>query len=119
MTESNSPSKGNIPFATFESFYPFYLNEHRTKACKILHFIDVLFVILTFSLIAVTGMWGKLWLIPIVGYGPAWVGHFGFEKNRPASFKQPLYSLRGDFVMFWHLLSGRLPFATGAALKVK
>ena len=51
-----------------------------------------------------------LWLLPVVGYGFAWVGHFFFEKNRPATFKHPVYSLIGDFVMFRDILTGRIPF---------
>ena len=54
--------------------------------------------------------WNLLILLPFIGYGFAWVGHFVFEKNRPATFKYPFYSLQGDFVMFWQLLTGQLPF---------
>lgn len=54
----------------------------------------------------------KTWIAfaPLSGYGFAWVGHFVFEKNRPATFKYPLYSLRGDFVMYWELLTGKISF---------
>jgi hypothetical protein len=48
--------------------------------------------------------------VPLAGYGFAWVGHFFFEKNRPATFTYPFYSLIGDFVMFWHILTGKIPF---------
>ena len=50
----------------------------------------------------------KYWyfaLIPLVAYGFAWIGHFFFEKNKPATFQYPLYSLGSDFVMFWHMLT--------------
>lgn len=104
---------------TFEQFYPFYLNEHRNRTCKVLHFIGTLLVMAITLNALVTGVFWKLWLLPVFGYGFAWVGHFVFEKNRPATFKAPFYSLRGDFVMFWHLLSGRLSFETNASLKPK
>lgn len=52
------------------------------------------------------------WLIamPVIGYGFAWIGHFAFEKNRPATFRHPFYSLLGDWVMFKDMLVGRIPF---------
>ena len=104
-------------YQTFKEFYPFYLQEHSTKTCKILHFIgtSLVFLILVYSLIS--GVYKALWFMPLAGYGFAWVGHYVFEKNRPATFKHPLYSLRGDFTMFWHLLTGKLSFQTGATLK--
>lgn len=104
-------------YQTFKEFYPFYLQEHSTKTCKILHFIgtSLVFLILVYSLIS--SVYKALWFMPLAGYGFAWVGHYVFEKNRPATFKHPLYSLRGDFTMFWHLLTGKLSFQTGATLK--
>ncbi len=104
-------------FASFAEFYPYYLDEHLDRTCKTLHFVGAAGVILSLSTIVATGQWKYFWILPIFGYGLAWVGHFVFEKNRPASFKQPLYSLRGDFAMFWDLLTGRLSFATGAKRK--
>ena len=47
-------------------------------------------------------------LIPLLGYGCAWIGHFVFEKNRPATWQYPFYSLMGDWVMFAQMLTGRL-----------
>jgi len=55
-----------------------------------------------------TANWPLLWFIPVIGYGFAWVGHFFFEKNRPATFKHPLYSLMGDWVMFKDILTGKI-----------
>ena len=96
-------------FETFQEFYPYYLSEHRNGTCRLLHFIGTAAVITT--LIAAVLMRRPQLLIacPILGYGFAWVGHFIFEKNRPATFKYPGYSLRGDFVMFADILLGRVP----------
>lgn len=104
-------------FKSFEEFYPFYLGEHRNRMCKLMHFLGTLLVISTLCGIVVSGQWEKFWLLPVFGYAFAWIGHFFYEKNRPATFKAPLYSLRGDFVMFWHILTGRLALETDAPLK--
>ena len=54
--------------------------------------------------------WGWLWLLPLAGYGCAWIGHYVYQKNRPATFTHPLYSLRGDWVMYGQMLRGKLRF---------
>jgi hypothetical protein len=95
-------------YKTFWSFYPYYLTEHSDSKNRVLHFIGTTFLI--FALIAgvITGKWFFYLLIPILGYGFAWVGHYFIEKNRPATFTYPLYSLASDFVMFWHILTGQI-----------
>lgn len=97
-------------YRSFAQFYPFYLSEHRNRTCRRLHFVGSALVLVVIAAAIATR--DPLWLIaaPVVGYGFAWVGHFGFEKNRPATFKHPLYSLMGDWVMFRDMLSGRIPF---------
>lgn len=95
-------------YKTFRSFYPYYLTEHADAANRRLHFIGTagLLAILIIAIVL-----QKLWLlalIPVCGYGFAWVGHFFIEKNRPATFTYPLYSLTSDFVMFWHILTGQI-----------
>ena len=85
-------------YATFKEFYPFYLSEHQNINSRRLHFVGTLFVILIFFYALFMTKWWFLLLMPVLGYGFAWVGHFFFEKNRPATFKYPLYSLMGDFV---------------------
>lgn len=95
-------------FASFRDFYPYYLSEHRNRTCRRLHFAGTLLVVVTFLVALVTARWALLWLLPVFGYGFAWAGHFVFEKNRPATFRHPLYSLAGDFVMFRDLLTGRI-----------
>ena len=95
---------------TLREFYPYYLSEHQNVTSRILHFIGtgLLFVILIVAIFL--GNFSLLFAIPIVGYGFAWVGHFFFEKNKPATFKYPLYSLASDFILFFDLLRGREKF---------
>ena len=97
-------------FRNFAEFYPYYLEEHSDTNCRRLHFIGSLLVILVALYAIVTAKFLYLLLLPVIGYGFAWVGHYGFEKNRPATFKHPLYSLMGDWVMFRDMLVGRIRF---------
>lgn len=95
-------------YASFRAFYPFYLSEHSDRNCRRLHFIGSTLVLATIGAALASRDARWLWLAPLFGYGFAWVGHFVFEKNRPATFKQPLYSLAGDWVMYWDILRGRV-----------
>lgn len=99
-----------MKFETFNDFYPYYLGEHQNTTCRVLHFIGTSLVIAFIIYLMATAQPKLIWLIPLFGYSFAWVGHFFFEKNRPATFKHPLYSLMGDFVMFWQLLTGKIKF---------
>jgi hypothetical protein len=94
----------------FREFYAFYLGEHANRTCRRLHFVGTSLVLVILTVAVATGQWRWLWGMPVVGYGFAWVGHFGFEKNRPATFQRPLFSLAGDWVMFWQMLTGRIRF---------
>ena len=88
---------------SFEEFWPFYVSQHRDPTNRRLHFIGT-------SLVMAMAPNPLLWpLIPLAGYGFAWAGHFGFEKNRPATFKYPLWSLRADFHMWGKTVTGRMP----------
>ena len=95
-------------YQTFREFYPFYLNEHTNPVCRRLHFIGSSLIIALILYAAASAEWKLLWFIPLIGYGFAWVGHFFFEHNRPATFKYPFYSLMGDWVMFRDILTGRV-----------
>ena len=95
-------------FDGFDDFYPFYLNEHRDRTCRRLHFAGTALVIATAVTGLASGRFALLWLLPVFGYGFAWAGHFFFEKNRPATFSHPFYSLVADFVMFGDILRGRI-----------
>ncbi len=80
----------------------------HSKSFTPLHFIGSWLVLGVIALAVFMASWSLLWFIPLVGYGFAWVGHFFFEKNRPATFKHPLYSLMGDWVMFKDILVGKI-----------
>jgi hypothetical protein len=95
-------------YRTFQAFYPYYLAEHRDPVCRRLHFIGSMLVLIMTLYIVLTGNWKLIWLLPVLGYGFAWLGHFFFEKNTPATFTYPLYSLIGDWVMFKDILTGKI-----------
>ena len=97
-------------YATFSEFYPFYLSEHANPTCRRLHFVGTSLVIGCIVAAIVTGNGWWLAAAPVAGYGLAWVGHFYFEHNRPATFVHPFYSLMGDWVMYRDMLTGRLRF---------
>ena len=95
-------------FSSFREFYPYYLSEHSDVNCRRLHFVGSWLVLGCVALaIALANPW---WLLgmPLIGYGFAWIGHFFFEHNKPATFKNPFYSLAGDWVMFKDILIGRV-----------
>lgn len=94
-------------FDSFSEFYPYYLEEHQDRRCRRMHFIGSALVLGAIVASVVHSLW---WLlsVPLLGYGFAWIGHFAFEKNRPATFKHPFYSLIGDWVMFADILRGRV-----------
>ena len=95
-------------FKNFEEFWPYYLCEHRNVLNRRLHFVGTTLVnlILLGAIAALDARW--LLACPVAGYGFAWAGHFLVEKNRPATFRHPLWSLRGDYRMYRYMLSGRL-----------
>jgi hypothetical protein len=97
-------------FSSFAQFYPYYLQEHSNDTCRRLHYVGSLLVLSILAYALSQQQWHLLWLIPVAGYGFAWVGHFVFEKNKPATFKYPLYSLLGDWVMLKDALTGRIRF---------
>ncbi|WP_025743963.1 DUF962 domain-containing protein [Aquimarina pacifica] len=95
---------------TYAEFYNFYLTEHKNKTSRTLHFIGT-FLVFVIIAIAIYFNWSWKWfLVPVVGYGFAWVGHAFFEKNKPATFKYPLWSLISDFKLFFEILLGKRSF---------
>ncbi len=93
---------------SFAEFYPFYLTEHNNRTCRRLHFSGTSLFLGCSLMLLVSGNF--LWLLTglLCGYSFAWIGHFGFEHNKPASFKRPLYSFMGDWVMYKDILTGRI-----------
>lgn len=96
-------------YRTFAAFYPFYLTEHLNPVSRRLHVIGTSLVITALICGVLINRWFFL-AAPLVGYGFAWVGHFVFEKNLPATFKYPLYSLAGDFRLWFEVVTGKRPF---------
>jgi hypothetical protein len=95
-------------FTSFSEFYPYYLAEHANPTCRLMHFIGSSLVLVLIAYTLFTGAFILLWFVPIVGYGFAWLGHFFYEHNKPATFKYPFYSLMGDWVMFKDILIGKV-----------
>ncbi len=95
-------------FSSFAEFYPFYLGEHSNRMCRRLHFLGSTLALLCLAMLVRSGDWSWLLYGLLAGYGCAWLGHFGFEKNKPASFKRPLYSFMGDWVMYRDIWLGRV-----------
>jgi hypothetical protein len=95
--------------SSFKEFYPFYLAEHSDPVCRNLHFVGSTLVLAALAYIIATSQYTYLWSLLVIGYGFAWVGHYFFEHNRPATFKYPLYSFASDWVMLAQFVTGRLP----------
>ncbi|MGH8131716.1 MAG: Mpo1-like protein [Steroidobacteraceae bacterium] len=106
-TTSDKPT-GTAPwYASFREFYPFYLGQHTNRTSRRLHVTGTLLALLLAVLALALRRWALLWAVPLAGYGFAWVGHLCFERNSPATFAHPLYSLRGDLQMLYEVLRGR------------
>jgi len=97
-------------YASFAEFYPYYLAEHANRTCRRLHFVGTSLVI--GCLVALVASGNPWWIAAALacGYGFAWIGHFFFEHNRPATFRHPLYSFVGDWAMYRDMLTGRIRF---------
>ena len=98
----------SVRYARFAEFYPFYLSEHSNRTCRRLHFVGTSLglVMLLHALSTLDFRWVLAALV--TGYAFAWIGHFAFEKNRPATFRYPLYSFIGDWVMWKDILTGKI-----------
>jgi hypothetical protein len=96
-------------FDSFREFYPFYLAEHANRTSRRLHFTGTSIAVVLAATALVTRRW---WLLPaalVTGYALAWVGHFFFERNRPATFRHPIFSLMGDLRLWWEIVTGKRP----------
>lgn len=105
-----TPAQPSERYRSFSEFYPFYIHEHSNRTCRRIHVVGSALVLVVLAVAIVTA--NPWWLLgmPLIGYGFAWVGHFFFEKNRPATFKYPLWSLMGDWRMFFETVTGRRKF---------
>lgn len=97
-----------MKYQSFKAFYPYYLSQHQNRMCKRLHFIGTLLAILFLLAFIFSLNFVHLLLALVFGYGLAWIGHAFFEKNTPATFEYPLYSVLGDFMMFKDVLTGKV-----------
>ena len=103
-------------YRTFGEFYVFYLTQHLNPVCRLLHVIGVVTSTVALLTALATGAWLVAGFSPLIGYAFGWTGHFVFERNRPASFRQPIFSFLGDLVLARDVLTGRLSIrATGEA----
>ena len=104
---SNEAPEGS-GYASFREFYPFYLGEHTNRTSRRLHVSGTLLALVFAAFAVLSSRLALLWAVPVAGYAFAWVGHYFFQKNRPATFSHPLYSLCGDFRMLYEVLTGRM-----------
>jgi len=115
VPELQRPTGPPPRFASFREFYPYYLAEHSNRTSRRLHVIGTLLAVAIAAGALLASRWAWLLAVPLAGYLPAWVGHFFFEGNSPATFRHPLYSLRGDFSMLAEVIK---PFGTKARVYV-
>ena len=93
---------------SFEEFWPHYVGAHRDPLCRAIHYVGTTLALgaVTYSILTLNPF--AFLAAPVLGYGFAWIGHFGIEKNRPATFGNPLWSLRGDFKMLSLAVRGKM-----------
>jgi hypothetical protein len=101
---------GERSFPSFREFYPLYLSEHANRTSRRLHFIGTSIAAVLMVAALLTRLWWLLAAALLQGYAFAWVGHFFFEHNKPATFKHPWLSLMGDWRLWWEILTGKLRF---------
>ena len=95
-------------FQSFEAFWPYYLGEHKLITCRALHYVGTVGSAALLVYLIATQQWSWLPLVLLAGYGPAWIGHFFIENNRPATFTYPWWSFKGDYKMFYMAVRGEL-----------
>ncbi|MEM9101823.1 MAG: Mpo1-like protein [Pseudomonadota bacterium] len=103
-----SASANNESFKSLSDFYVFYLKEHSNAMCRRLHFVGSVLTLLVLFYALFSQSYGWLFCLPLIGYSFAWIGHFVFEKNKPATFKHPFYSFVCDWMMFKDIFIGKI-----------
>ena len=106
-------------FASFDEFWPYYVGEHLNPVTRWMHFAGTTAAMATLGVAAVTRKPSLALLAAVMGYGPAWASHFFVEHNRPATFKHPLWSLRGDLVMWKKMIDGSMTAEIEAVLAAR
>ena len=94
-------------YQTFKAFYPYYLAQHQNTTCRVLHYIGSMLSLGLLIFGIVNSQWFFIGYAVFIGYGFAWVGHFFFEKNRPATFTYPLFSLVADYKMLFDFIKNK------------
>jgi len=102
--------KDQKTYRSFMDFYPFYLSEYANRTSRRLHFVGTSIAAVLLLAALATQRWWLVAAALIQGYGFAWVGHFFFERNKPATFTYPWFSLRGDWRLWWEILTGKIRF---------
>ena len=97
-----------MDYRSFSEFYPFYLSEHSNRVSRRLHFVGTSVSLGLLIAAANRHSWALVVLALVQGYALAWIGHFFFEHNRPATFRHPLWSFMGDWRMWWDILCRRV-----------
>ena len=95
-------------FRTYAEFWPFYLGEHAKASTRAVHYFGTLASTAALVFALATQNWWWLLAVPVAGYAFAWFSHFFIEKNKPATFKAPFWSLISDYRMCGLFLTGRL-----------
>ncbi len=101
---------GKERFHTFADFYPFYLREHTNRTSRRLHFVGSSIALVLLVAAVLTQTWGLVAAALVQGYAFAWVGHYFFEHNKPATFRYPRFSFMGDWRLWWEIVTGKIPF---------
>lgn len=102
-------------YTNYADFWPYYLKEHAKPATRAWHYVGTSLAILVMAYALISGRFGLLLAVPVCGYAFAWVSHAFIERNKPATFTYPLWSLISDFRMFWCFITGRLSKELSAA----
>ncbi|CAL5228638.1 g11805 [Coccomyxa viridis] len=100
--------KNQDNFETYEEFWPHYLSEHSNPKTRKLHYLGSGLALTVLAGAALTKKPALLLAVPVAGYGPAWIAHFKVEKNKPTTFRYPLWSLISDFRMFYLWLTQQM-----------